>query len=88
MATESVATRPDRYGADPVHGNFTDESHMHLWCAQALAIVLTTPERPVDELNDDIQEALRSLLASEISRAKQAAKAESDRLIPVTVTGA
>ena len=77
MAIESVATRPDTYDADPVQGNFTDEAHAHLWCAHALAIVLTAPERPVDELNDDIQEALRYLLSSEVSRAKKAAAAQS-----------
>lgn len=77
MATEIVATRPEVYDALPVHGNFTDEAHAHLWCAHALSIVLTAPERPVDELNDDIQEALRYLLSSEVSRAKKAAAAES-----------
>lgn len=77
MATESVATNPSSYGANPVHGNFTGDAHEHLWCANALAIALAAPERAIEELNDDIQAALRYLLSREIDRARHASEAES-----------
>ncbi len=79
MASESVATRPDTYGTDPVHGNFTDEAETHLWCAQALATLVASPEESLSSLNDDLQEALRYLLQREVSRARSAAQAKGRR---------
>lgn len=79
MATESVATRPDTYGAHPVHGNYTDEAEAHLWCAQALATLMTAPEESFSSLNDNLQEALRYLLQREVSRARSAAQAKGRR---------
>lgn len=76
MAIESVATNPESYGADPMHGNFTDESSAHLWCANSLSIALQDPARPIGELNDDIQAGLRYLLSREVSRAMKASEAE------------
>lgn len=77
MAIESVATHPESYHAEPVHGNFTGDAAMHLWCADALAAVLAAPNEPVDSLNDELQEALRYLLHCEIRRARQAEAAGS-----------
>lgn len=79
MATESVAIRPDMYGAAPVKGNFTGDAGEHLWCAQALACVVASPEA-IGAFNSDIQEALRHLLHCEVKRADKAQKAESDEL--------
>lgn len=76
MASESVAIDPGMYGADPVYGNFTEEAHAHLWCANALSVALQDPTRSIGELNDDIQEALRYLLSREVTRARHASTAE------------
>lgn len=77
MASESVATYPEAYDADPVHGNFTTDAETHLWCANALCKLVVTPAVSLGEMNDDIQEAIRYLLSCEISRAKQAATAQA-----------
>ena len=69
---------PSMYGAKPVHGNYTDAASMHLWCAEALSCLLSTPADPVENLNDHLQEALRYLLMSEIGRAKCAQAAGHD----------
>ena len=69
--------RPDAYEAPPSHGNFTHEASEHLWCASALATLVATPEAALEELNDDIQAALRYLLHCEIRRARQAEAAGS-----------
>jgi hypothetical protein len=75
MATTSVAKHPAIYGADPVRGNFTDDSSMHLWCAQALAAVVACRDS-MESWNDDIQDALRYLLAKEVARANKASDYE------------
>lgn len=69
---EAIRTDPERYGADPVKGNFTTSAEMHLWCANALAVVLSAPEHPVSNLDDDLQAALRHLLQCEIERGLKA----------------
>lgn len=79
MATESVATNPEMYGAEPVHGNFTAEAEMHLWCANALSLALANPENPIDDMNEDAQAALRYLLSCEVGRAMQAARARASQ---------
>lgn len=79
MANESVeqaAIPPDMYGANPLKGNFTGDSDMHLWCANALACVVSSTDA-METFHDDIQEALRYLLHCEVSRAWQANKARA-----------
>lgn len=76
MATESVTTDPTQYRAEPVLGNFTDCAEVHLWCARALSQLVSNPET-MKCWNDDIQDALRYLLAGEISRAERAWHAEA-----------
>jgi hypothetical protein len=79
MATESVeqAVIPaDMYGAEPLLGNFTDDSEIHLWCANALSCVVSSTDA-METFNDNIQEALRYLLHREVSRAWQANKARA-----------
>lgn len=73
---QQAQSSPDAYGAPPSHGNFTHEASEHLWCASALATLVATPEAALEELNDDIQAALRYLLHCEIRRARQAEAAE------------
>ena len=68
---------PGQYDAEPMHGNFTEESGVHLWCADALATMISTPDAALEEWNDDIQAAVRYLLSCEVGRARQAARAES-----------
>lgn len=77
MATKTVAIdhKVEIYGADPVHGNFTSSAETHLWCARALSALVATPESPLDEMNDDIQAAIRFLLSCEIERAQKAVAA-------------
>lgn len=76
MATEIVSPDPERFGADPVKGNYTGDAYMHLWCAEALAKVVSTPEAALESWHDDIQEALRYLLSCEVSRARAALQGE------------
>lgn len=79
MAKKSVAIEseldPQMYGAKSVHGNYTEEAEMHLWCASALSCLVATPEVSLKQFNDDIQAAIRYLLKSEIHRAQKAAEA-------------
>lgn len=77
MATESVATDPEMYGAPPMLGNYTGDADMHLWCANALARVVATPDAAFESWNDDIQDAIRYLLSCEVSRAKHAHAGEA-----------
>lgn len=79
MATESVAADPAYYGADPVKGNYTDDAHMHLWCANALSSIVANDESTFGDANDDIQAALRYLLSREVARARSAQAAEAKR---------
>jgi hypothetical protein len=65
----------DAYGAAPVRGNYTSDVDGHLWCANALAIMVANPSIALEELNDDAQEAIRYLLSTEIARAKHASVA-------------
>lgn len=69
---------PSMYGAKPVHGNYTDTASLHLRCAHALSILLATPEEPIQNLHDDIQQALRHLQMSELGRALKAQAAGHD----------
>jgi len=86
MAAESVADAtcpqsepeyPGMYGAAPVHGNYTDDASLHLWCANALAILVSSPTAAVSLLNEDAQDALRYLLRCEVQRSMNAQKAEA-----------
>lgn len=79
MANESVeqaAIHPEMYDAEPLKGNFTTSSDMHLWCANALACLVSSTDA-METFNDDIQEALRHLLHCEVSRARQANRARA-----------
>lgn len=78
MASEIVTTYPEMYDAPPLQGNYTTDAHMHLWCSQALGAVVGSKDA-MEVWNDDIQEALRYLLACEIKRAAQAHAAESHK---------
>ena len=51
MASESVAIEPEKYDAPALKGNFTTDAEMHLWCAQALAIVVGSRDA-MDAWND------------------------------------
>ena len=75
MTTTAIRKEPSVYGADPVLGNYTTDAAMHLWCANALAIVVLSPDATFDSWNDDIQDAVRYLLRCEIERAMNAEKA-------------
>ena len=68
---------PRLYGASPMAGNFTGDTEEHLWCANALGVALSDPDRSIGELNDDIQAALRYLLSREIARAMKACEAST-----------
>lgn len=73
MAEQSE--NPSMYGAKPVHGNYTEAASIHLWCAHALACALASPGDPIENLNDDLQQAIRHLLLCEVARAKCAQEA-------------
>jgi len=77
MAIESLATDPEQYGAAPVKGNYTSDASMHLWCANALACIVSNDESTFGCANADIQAALRYLLRCEIGRARAAQAAEA-----------
>ena len=75
MANESLATDPETHGAPPVKGNYTTDAGSHLWCASALARVVASNES-LSIWADDIQLALRHLLACEVGRARAAQAAK------------
>lgn len=76
MATHSLAADPEQYGASPVKGNYTTGASAHLWCAQALGSLVANDDATFGNANDDIQAALRHLLACEIRRAHAALAAD------------
>lgn len=77
MATHSLAADPEQYGAAPVKGNYTTDASAHLWCAQALGYLVANDEAAFGHAHDDIQAALRHLLACEIGRAHAALAADA-----------
>jgi len=79
MATNSLAADPEQYGAAPAKGNFTTDASAHLWCAAALGYLVANDEATFANANDDIQAALRHLLACEVGRARAAQLAEEER---------
>lgn len=74
-AAAAESENPEMYGAPALKGNFTDAAEAHLWCANALASVVASPEA-MEDWNDDIQQALRYLLQRETRRAMKAQEAE------------
>ncbi len=65
------------YDAAPAPGNFTDDVSAHIWCAESLAILLTGEgQKVLSVLNDNVQDGVLYLLASELRRARQALAAE------------
>ena len=80
MAAEARVIDPEHYEATPIKGNYTTEAASHLWCASALASIVSCDTATFASVNDDIREALRYLLACEIRRAKAAQAAESEHV--------
>ena len=71
-----MANDPAQYGAAPIKGNYTGDAYMHLWCAGALSAVVGNDDA-FGDWNNDIQAALRYLLACEVRRARAALAAET-----------
>ena len=67
---------PQKYGAAPVLGNYTESPQIHLLCAEALAVLLSTDEPP-SSLDDGYRDALQELLKCEVRRGRYAMDGES-----------
>lgn len=76
MADKIIAADPEKHGAAPVKGNYTTDAETHIWCAEALAMVMAWKDVSFGELPADVQDALRHLLMNEMTRARQAKAAE------------
>lgn len=77
MAAPILTVDPEQHGAAPAKGNYTTEASAHLWCADALASLVANDEATYANANEDIQAALRYLLACELRRARAAQAAEA-----------
>ena len=59
MADKIIAADPEKHGAAPVKGNYTTDAETHIWCAEALAMVMAWKDVSFGELPADVQDALR-----------------------------